>query len=64
MRSSKDYHREIRKPSSVISNQCKETEENNGMVKARDIFKKIGDTNIKGIFHAKMGTTEIEMAWT
>ena len=26
------------------------------MVKARDIFKKIGDTNIKGIFHAKMGT--------
>ena len=39
-----------------LSEQWKETEENNGMVKARDIFKKIGDTNIKGIFHAKMGT--------
>ena len=26
------------------------------MGKARDIFKKIGDTNIKGIFHVKMGT--------
>ena len=30
------------------------TEENNGIGKTRDIFKKIRDT--KGIFHAKMGT--------
>ena len=37
-----------------LSDQCKETEENNRMGKARDLFKKIGDT--KGTFHAKMGT--------
>ena len=37
-----------------LSNQCKEIEENNRMVKTRDMFKKIRDT--KGIFHAKMGT--------
>ena len=36
-----------------LSDQCKEIEENNGMGKTRDLFKKIGD--IKGIFHAKMG---------
>ena len=29
-------------------------EENNGIVKTRDLFKKIRDT--KGNFHAKMGT--------
>ena len=37
-----------------LSDQCKETEENNRMEKARDLFKKIRDT--KGIFHAKMGS--------
>ena len=37
-----------------LSDQCKEIEENNTMVKTRDLFKKIRDT--KGIFHAKMGT--------
>ena len=37
-----------------LSDQCKETEENNGMGKSRDLFKKIRDT--KGTFHAKMGT--------
>ena len=37
-----------------LSNQCKETEENNRMGKTRDLFKKIRDT--KGIFHAKMGS--------
>ena len=36
-----------------LSDQCKETEENNRMGKTRDLFKKIRDT--KGIFHAKMG---------
>ena len=35
-----------------LSNQCKEIEENNGMGKTRDLFKKIRDT--KGTFHAKM----------
>ena len=37
-----------------LSDQCKETEENNRMGKARDLFKKIKDT--KGTFHAKIGT--------
>ena len=37
-----------------FSDQCKEIEENNRMVKTRDLFKKIRDT--KRIFHAKMGT--------
>ena len=37
-----------------LRNQCKETEENNRMGKARDLFKKIRDT--KEIFHAKMGS--------
>ena len=36
-----------------LSDQCKEIEENNRMVKTRALFKKIRD--IKGIFHAKMG---------
>ena len=36
------------------SNQCKEIEENNRMVKNRDLFRKIRDT--KGTFHAKMGS--------
>ena len=38
----------------VLSNECKEIEENNRMGKTRDLFKKIRDT--KGIFHVKMGT--------
>ena len=38
----------------ILSNQCKETEENNRMGKTRDLFKKIRDT--KGTFHAKMGS--------
>ena len=37
-----------------LSEQCKETEENNRMGKTRDLFKKIRD--IKGIFHVKMDT--------
>ena len=37
-----------------LSDQCKETEENNRMGKIRDLFKKIRDT--KGIFYAKMST--------
>ena len=38
----------------VISDQCKEIEENNRMGKTRDRFKKIRDT--KGTFHAKVGS--------
>ena len=37
-----------------LSDQCKEIEENNGMGKTSNLFKKIRDT--KGTFHAKMGT--------
>ena len=40
-----------------LSNQCKETEENNRMGKIRDLFKKIRDT--KGTFHAKMGSIKV-----
>ena len=36
-----------------LSNQSKETEENNRMRKLGELFKKIRDT--KGKFHAKMG---------
>ena len=37
-----------------LSDQWKETEENNRMRKTRDLFKKIRDT--KGTCHVKMGT--------
>ena len=36
-----------------LTDQCKETEENNGMGKTRDLIKKATDT--KGILQAKMG---------
>ena len=38
----------------LLSDQCKEIEENNRMGKTRDLFKKIRDT--KGTFQAKMST--------
>ena len=38
----------------LLSARCKEIEENNRMGKTRDLFKKL--RNIKGRFHAKMGT--------
>ena len=37
-----------------LSNQCKEIEENNRMGKTKDFLNKVRD--IKGTFHAKMGT--------
>ena len=43
-----------REKKAFLSDQCKEIEENNGMGKTRDLFKKIRDT--KGTFHAKMGS--------
>ena len=45
---------ERRDKKTFLSEQCKEIEENNRMVKTRALFKKIRDT--KGIFHAKMDT--------
>ena len=38
----------------LLSDQCKEIEENNKMGKTRDLFKQMRDT--KGILHAKMGS--------
>ena len=40
-----------REKKAFLSDQCKETEENNRMGKTRDLFKKIRDT--KGTLHAK-----------
>ena len=37
----------------LLSDHCKETEENNRMEKTRDLFRKIRGP--KGTFHAKMG---------
>ena len=39
-----------------LSDQCKETEENNRMAMTSDLFKKIRD--VKGTFHAKMGSKD------
>ena len=44
----------------ILSDQCKETEENNRMGNTRDLFKKVRDT--KGTFHAKMGTIKLNDA--
>ena len=50
-----EFQRIARKDKKAFfSDQCKEIEENNRMVKTRDLFKKIQNT--KGTFHAKMGT--------
>ena len=38
----------------LLSDQCKEIEENNAMGKTRDLFQKIRDT--EGLLHEKMGT--------
>ena len=51
MQSSKKIARRDKK--AFLSDQCKETEENNRMGKTRDLFKIRGT---KGTFHAKMGT--------
>ena len=45
-----------RDKNAFLSNQCKETEENNRMGKTRDLFKKIRNT--KGTFHTKMGSVK------
>ena len=50
-----EFQRTARRGKKVfLSYQCKEIEENNRVVKTRDLFKKIRDT--KGTFHAKMDT--------
>ena len=50
-----DFQRIARRDKkALLSDQCKEIEEDNIMGKTRDLFKKIRDT--KGTFHAKMGS--------
>ena len=49
-----EFQKIARRDKKVLSEQCKEIEENNRMGKTRDFFKKISDT--KGTFHTKMGT--------
>ena len=53
MKRQKDRTLKDELPRLLISDQCKEIEENNRMGKTRDLFKKIRDT--KGTFQAKMG---------
>ena len=43
-----------RNKKALLSDQCKEIEENNIMGNTRDLFKKIRNT--KGTFHTKIGT--------
>ena len=55
MRLNAEFQRIARRDKKTfLSNQCKETEENNRMGMTRDLFKKTRDT--KGTFHAKMDT--------
>ena len=50
-----EFQRIIRRDKKAfLSEQCKEIEENNIMVKTSNVFKKIGD--IKGKFHVRLGT--------
>ena len=52
-----EFQRKARRDKKAFpGDQCKEIEENNGMGKTRDLFKKIRDT--KATFQAKMGTIE------
>ena len=48
-----EFQRIARRNKAFLSDQCKETWENNRMGKIRNLFKKIRDT--KGTFHAKVG---------
>ena len=43
----------------ILSDQCKEIEENNIIVKTGNLFKKI--TDIKGTLHAKMSLIKDRM---
>ena len=45
-----------RNKKAFLGEQCKEIKANDRMGKTRDLFKKTGDTDTKGIFHVKMGT--------
>ena len=49
-----EFQRIGRRDKKVLTEQCKEIEENNRMGKTRDLFKKTG--NIKATFRARMST--------
>ena len=50
-----EFQRKVRRDKkALLSDQCKEIEENNRMGRTRGLFKKIRE--IKGTFHAKMGS--------
>ena len=49
-----EFQRTARREKKVLSDQCKEMEENNRKGKTRHLIKKTGDT--KGISHAKTAT--------
>ena len=49
-----EFQRIERDKKAILSNQCKEIEENNRMGKTRDHFNKIKDT--KGTFHGNVGS--------
>ena len=49
-----EFQRRARRDKKILSEQCKEMEENKRTGKTSDLFKKTGGTN--GIFHAKMVT--------
>ena len=52
-----EFQRIVRRDKKAfLSEQCNDIEENNRMVKPRDLFKKISDT--KGIFHVEMGSVK------
>ena len=53
-----EFQRIARRDKAFLSDQCKEIEEDNRMGKTRYFFKKTGE--IKGIFHASMGTLRRE----
>ena len=58
-----EFQRIVRRDKKAfLSDQCNEIEENNGIRKTRDLFKKIRDT--KGTFHAKWARKRTEMVWT
>ena len=58
-----EFQRVVRYKTTFLSEQCKETQENNRMGKTRDLFKKIGDIN--RTFHGRIReiatTSEMQM---
>ena len=49
-----EFQKRARRDKTILSNQCREIEEDNRMGKTRQLFKKMRVT--KGTFHAKMGS--------